>query len=55
MPATSPRDNYADFREPAREAGAVDYILKKNLPGTLPLVTQKKIRNMLRSNDPFLL
>ena len=32
----------AFFRESAREAGAVDYILKENLLDILPIIRQKK-------------
>ena len=37
--------NYNDehFRESARAAGAVDYILKENLLDILPIIQQKKI------------
>ena len=34
--------NDAHFKESAREAGAVDYILKENLLDILPIIQQKK-------------
>jgi CheY-like chemotaxis protein len=34
--------NDAQFRESAREAGAINYILKENLLDILPIIQQKK-------------